>query len=223
MLKGQLWATSDINLVNQALIQGVKVIYLGDSISLPQEYKDKFVVATSFVPDYQTMSLMVDGNENGFIQMYISSLGSKAATEMMSAILACLYRGITVIFYLPPEASGLNYVGYLLEYIQMNYGITTQTKTTQYSFNPQFSGVVSELLYLNDLINSQEFLVNSTSLDDFTLKKLVKEYHPLVKNPKDINDIVKWFSDYKDALLQSDKPLINGIQYAGEDSDYGCY
>lgn len=222
MLKGQLWATSDINLVNQALMNGFKVIYLGDPISVPQEYKDKFVVASAFVPDYQVLSLMVDGNENGFIQMYIASLGSKAATEMMSAILACMYRGISVIFYLPPEASGLNYVGYLLEFIQMNYGITIQTKTTQFNFDIKFSGVVSELLYLNNLINAQEFLVNSSTLDDFTLKKLVSELHPVVKNPKDINDIVEWFSTYKDALLQSNKPLVNGIQYAGEVSDYGC-
>lgn len=222
MLTGQLWATSDINFVNQALTNGFKVIYLGDHLSVPPEYKDKFIVATAFVPDYQALSLMVDGNENGFIQMYIASLGSKAATEMMSAILACMYRGMNVLFYLPPEASGLNYVGYLLEFIQMNYGITTQTKSTHYEFNPSFSGVVSELLYLNNLINAQEFLVNSSSLDDFTLKKLVNELHPFVENPKDINDIVKWFSDYKDALLKSDKPLINGIQYAGEVSDYGC-
>lgn len=222
MLKGQLWATSDINLVNQAIIQGFKVIYLGDPISIDPNYKDKFVVATSLVPDYQTMAMQVDGNLDGFIQLYMASLNSKAAMEMMSVILVCLYKGTNIIFYLPPEASGLNFVQYLLQYIEFNFGVTTQTKTSQFMFNPEFTGRVIELLYLNNLVTPQEFLINSTSLDEFSIKKLVADLHPVVQDPTDFNSIMSWFSRYKDELVKSNIPLINGIQYAGEVSDYGC-
>lgn len=223
MLRGQLWATSDINLVDNALKQGFKVIYLGDPISIDPNHKDHFVTATSFVPDYQTMALQVDGNLDGFIQMYIASLNGKAAIEMMSVILMCLYKGFNVIFYLPPEASGLNYVQYLLQYIEMNYGITAQTKNTIFSFNPQFAGRVIELLYLHDLVTANEFLLNSVSLDDISIRKLVSELHPVVQNPSDIKEIIAWLSRYKDEMVNAGKPLINGIQYAGKDEDYGCY
>lgn len=223
MLRGQLWATSDINLVDSALKQGFKGIYLGDPISVDPNYKEKLVVATSFVPDYQTMALQVDGNIDGFIQMYIASLNSKAAIEMMSVILMCLYKGYNVIFYLPPEASGLNYVQYLLQYIEMNYGVSAQTKTTQFSFNPQFAGRVIELLYLHNLVTANEFLLHSVSLDDISIRKLVSELHPMVENPKDINQIIAWFSRYKDEMIKAERPLVNGIQYAGKDEDYGCY
>lgn len=223
MLRGQLWATSDINLVDSALKQGFKGIYLGDPISVDPNYKEQLVVATSFVPDYQTMALQVDGNIEGFIQMYMASLNSKAAIEMMSVILMCLYRGYNVIFYLPPEASGLNYVQYLLQYIELNYGITAQTKTTLFGFNPQFAGRIIELLYLHDLVNANEFLLNSESLDDMSIRKLVAELHPVVEDPRDIKQIVAWFSRYKDEMIKANKPLINGIQYAGKDEDYGCY
>lgn len=221
MLKGQLWATSDINLVQQSIMNGFKVIYLGDPISIDPMYKDKFVMASSLVPDYQTMSLQVDGDKNGFINMYIASLNSKSALEMFSVIFTCLYRGTNILFYLPPEAAGLDYVQYLLQFIEMNYGITTQTNSTRFSFNTNFSGRISELMYLNNLISAQEFLINSTSLDDISLRKLVNELHPMVKDPTNINDIIKWFSNYKDELLKNNK-LINGIQYAGEVNDYAC-
>lgn len=223
MLKGQLWATSDINLVNEALIRGIKVIYLGDPVSVDPAYREKFVIATALVPDYATMSLQVDGNLDGFIQMYMASLNSKAAMEMMSVILMCLYKGISIVFYLPPEASGLNYVQYLLQYIEYNYGITTQTRTTQFMFNPDYYGRIVELLYLSNLIPAQEFLINSTSLDDITIRKLITEIHPVIQDPTDLKQIITWFSNYKDELIKSNQPLINGIQYAGKDEDYGCF
>ena len=222
MLKGQLWATSDINLVNQAFIQGFKVIYLGDPVSVDPAYREKFVIATSLIPDYQAMALQVDGNEEGFIQMYIASLNSSAAMEMMSVIFACLYKGINIMFYLPPEAAGLKYEQYLLQYIEMNFGVTTQTKTSTFAFNPQYAGRIIELLYLNNLVTAQEYLINSTSLDDLSLRKLVIELRPMVADPTDIKQIISWFSNYKDELIKAGRPLINGIQYAGKESDYGC-
>lgn len=222
MLNGQLWATSDIKLVEQAMIQGFRVIYLGDPLSIDPAYRDKFAIATSLVPDYNAMALLVDGNIDGFIQMYMMSLNSKSAMEMMSVILACLYKGVSIIFYLPPEASGLNFIQYLLQYIELNFGITTNTKTTQFAFKPEFFGRIVELLYLNNFVSAQEYLINSTSLDDMTIRKLVVELHPMVSDPTNINEIVAWFSRYKDELVKTGKPLINGIQYAGKESDYGC-
>lgn len=221
MLKGQLWATSDLEMVDQAIMQGFKVVYLGDPMSVDPAYKEKFVMASSLTPDYQTMSLQVDGDINGFAQMYIASLNSKPAMDMLVVILVCLYKGINVIFYLPKEALSLNYVQYLLQYIEFNFGVTTRTKTSQFMFNPSYSDRIIELLYLNDLITSQEYLMNSNSLDDMTLKKLVSEYHPMVEDPTNLQHIISWFSRYKDELVKSNKPLINGIQYAG--SDYACY
>lgn len=223
MLKGQLWATSDLQLVNQALAQGFKVIYLGDPISIEPNYKDHFVVATSLVPDYQTMALKIDGNENGFVDMYIASLNSKAAMDMMSVILVCLYKGINILFYLPQDAAGLNFVQYLLQYIEFNFGIKTQTKTTQYIFNPEYTGRIIELLYLNNLVTAQEFLINSVSLDEMSIRKLVVDLHPVIDDPTDLNQIIAWFSKYKEELIKTNKPLINGIQYAGKVEDYGCY
>lgn len=216
MLKGQLWATSDINLVNQALTQGFKVIYLGDPVSIDPVYREKFVVSTSLVPDYQTMALQVDGNMEGFINMYIASLNSKAAVEMLSVILVCLYKGVNILFYLPPEAAGLNFVQYLLQYIEFNFGIKTQTRTTQFMYDTNFSGKIIELLYLNNLVSPQEFLINSTSLDALTIRKLVDELHPVVEDPRSLEHIMNWFKRYKDELLKCNMPLINGIQYAGE-------
>lgn len=218
MLKGQLWATSDINLVNQAFTQGFKVIYLGDPVSIDPMYKDKFVVSTSLVPDYQTMSLQVDGNIDGFIQMYMASLNSKAAIEMLSVILVCLFKGVNILFYLPPEAAGLNFVQYLLQYIEFNFGIKTQTRTTQFMFNatPENCTKIIELLYLNNLVTAQEFLVNAASLDDMSIRKLVDDLHPVVEDPTNLQNVISWFSRYKDELLKCNMPLINGIQYAGE-------
>ena len=223
MLKGKLVASSDINIVNQAIASGAKVIYLGDPVSIDPYYKDKFVVASSLTPDYPTMAMQVDGNEAGFIQMYTSSLNSKAAIEMIAVILVCLYKGVNILLYVPQEAMGLNFIQCLLKFLEYNYGVTTQTNTTMFEFNPNFTSKVMELLYLNNLITSQEFLITSDTLDDMVLRKLVNELHPMVKDPNDIKCIISWFSKYKKELLDSNKPLVNGIQYAGGVNDYACY
>lgn len=223
MLKGQLWATSDINLVNQAMMQGFKVIYLGDPISIDPMYKERFIISTALTPDYQTMTLLIENNIDGFIQSYIMSLNTAAAMEMFSAIFACLYRGSNVIFYLPPEASGLNFEQYLLQFIQFNFGVTTQTGTTQFSFNPEFTGRMIEFLYLGNLVTAQEYLVQSASVSEPAIRKLVSELRPIVKDPTDLQEILDWFRNYKNKLIEANKPLINGIQYAGEVSDYKCW
>lgn len=223
MLNGQLWATSDIKLVEQAAYQGFRVIYLGDPLSLDPAYREKFITAIALIPDYHALSLQIDGDMNGFINLYIASLNSPAAIEMLSLIFVCLYNGNNIIFYLPPEAAGLNYAQYLLEFIECNFGITPQTKNTNFRFNPAFSDRIIELLYLHNLVSAQEYLINASSLNNSSLRKLVSEMHPVVEDPTNISQIVAWFSRYKNELLKSNgRPLINGIQYAGKDSDYGC-
>lgn len=221
-LNGQLWATSDIVTVNQAMAQGFKIVYLGDTLLLEPGYKERFVSGVCLTPDYEALSLQVDGNINGFISLYAASLNSKAAIDMISVILACLRSGTNIMLFLPEESADLNFAQYLLSFIELNFGVTTQTKTSQFAFNPAFTSKVSTLIYLNDMMTAQEFLVNSDTLDEFTIKKLVVELHPMVKNPEDINCIMDWFRKYKDELIKAGRPLINGIQYAGKDSDYGC-
>lgn len=224
MLKGKLVASSDMNVVNQAFISGAKVIYLGDPASIIDPiFKENCVMATSLIPDYPTMSMQVDGNEAGFFQMYTSSLNSKAAIEMIAVILVCLYKGINILLYVPQEAIGLNYAQYLLQFLEYNYGVVTQTKTTEFNFIPSFTSKVMELIYLNNLITAQEFLISSDTLDDMVLRKLVGELHPMVKDPTDLKCIIEWFSNYKNKLLETNKPLINGIQYAGGVNEYACY
>lgn len=222
MLKGQLWATSDINLINQAIMQGFKVIYLGDPISIDPVYKEKFVISSALTPDYQTLSLMIDGNMDGFVQMYMMSLNTPSAMEMFSAIFACLFRGSSVIFYLPPEASGLNFAPYLLQFIQYNFGITTQTATTQFGFNNEFIGRIIEFLYLSNLASAQEYLFHATSMNKPAIRKLVNDLRPVVDDPTNLDQLLNWFRNYKKQLIEANKPLINGIQYAGEVSDYKC-
>lgn len=220
MLTAQLWATSDINVARQSANQGFKVIFLGDPISIEPIDKDVFVVATALTPDYNTMSALIDGDENMFAGMYAASLNTKPAVDMFALIFACLFKGVGIMFYIPPEAISMNFVNYLLKFIEVNYGITTQTKSTMYSFNPAFSSRIIELLYLSDLVTAQEFLVNSENIDDITLRKLVTELHPMVEDPRDISQIVGWFSAYKDNLVNSKAPLVNGVQFAGEVSEY---
>lgn len=223
MLRGQLWASSDIELVNQSLMQGFKVIFLGDPISIDPMYKNHFVMASSFVPDYNMMSVLIEGNTNNFMHMYVESLGSKAAMEMMTAILAALFKGTNILFYIPKEAVDLKYGQLLLEYIEYNYGIRTQTKSTMFGFNPKYLGKIVELLYLSNLVTAQEFLINTDNLDQISLRKLVSELHPMVEDPTNLDQIIAWFNNYKDQIIKANQPLINGIQYGGKDSDYACY
>ena len=222
MLKGILMATSDINVVNQSLNQGFRVIYLGDPISIQPEYRDVFTLASSLIPDYTAMSLYIDGNEQGFLNVYLASLNSRPAVEMLSVIFACLHKGFNVLFYVPEDAKGLNYIQYLLEFIRINYGIQTLTQSTEYYFDNNFRDRMISLLYLGNFVTPQEFLITCGNVDDITIRKLIMDLQPVVSDPTNMEEIVVWLKNFKNELLNSDKPLINGIQLAMEGNDNKC-
>lgn len=212
MIKNMIMGTKDPNVVNDALQQGFKVIFVGDSSAVPKEVLDKFVVASSFVPDYNALAMHVDGNERGFVQAYFASLASKAATEMFSAIIACLHNGYGIVIYMPEAEDGLDYIGYLFKFLEYNYGIQTATKSTAFMYNPKFNDRNITLLYLNNLVDYTEFLRYICNLDDTTIEKLKSEVPGIPQNiMNNTPELVKFFSALKDQLTMTRGMIYEGV------------
>ncbi len=211
MINGKMIGTKDPYMVTQLLQSGCKVIYVGDPQSITPQERDAYVVASYLVPDYAALSAHIDGDERKFVQLYYAALSSKPAMEMFSAIIACLHSGFNVVFYVPQTEESLNFIGYLLKFIEYNFGIQTETKSTPFAFNPAFTDKCIELLYLNNLVTYQEFLQITNNLDDISIDKLILEANP----PEDVRGsketLIKWFSQLKDMLTGT---LIKGMSYS---------
>lgn len=210
MINGRVFATKDQAYAMQCLNQGFKVIYVGDVQSITPQERDAYVVASYLVPDYAALSAHIDGNEQEFVRLYYLGLSSKPAMEMFAAIIACLYKGYNVVFYIPQSEETLDFIEYLLKFIEFNFGIMTQTRTTPFAFNQEFIDKDIELLYLTNLVTYQEFLQITHNLDDVTIDKLIQEVNPPEELRNDREKLVKWFSNLKDSLCGN---LVKGMMY----------
>lgn len=212
MIKNMMIGTKDINVVNEALQNGFKVIFVGDSTVMPKEALERYVVASSFVPDYNALSMHIDGNERGFVQAYFAALASKAATEMFSAVIACLHNGYGICIYMPETEDSLDYIGYLFKFMEYNYGIQAATKTTPFMYNPKFNDRNITLLYLNNLVDYSEFLRHVCNLDDTTIEKLKSEVPGIPSNiMNNTAELVKYFSNLKDQLTMARGMIYEGV------------
>ena len=217
MFRGILMASSDPMFINQAMANGCVVVYVGDTTTLSPMDRDRMAIATALFPDYKTLAAQIEGNMQEFYSRYIQILSEQPAIEFFAVMLAALYGGKNVVMFFPPEAGDLEFIQVLLEFIRMNFGITPQTKSTQYMYDIKFNTRNAELMYLNNLISPQDFVLIADKLDSTVLTKLVYDIKPYVANPNDINDYMIWFNHYKKAMMDEGKPLTAGIQYAGKE------
>lgn len=217
-LKGMLFATSSIEEVQQHVMNGSKVLFIGDPTA-EQDFIQRFnmIVAMPLVPDYNIMSKDIEGEFGAFDIEYDNMLSEEPAAQFFAAIITAMFKGFNVVLYFPKCCLGLRYVNNLLFYIQSQFGIIAQTKTTKYMYIESFDGFNVALMYANNTINGYEFLLYfSGQMDIYLAKKLIYELKPFAKNPNDINSYLETLTEYRNFILSTGVIKPMPIQY-----DYG--
>ena len=174
IIKGRLIATSDSErLVRAITIESAQAVYLGDPLSAPREIN--FIKAGSLVPSYNELTHYVDGNLKRFNDSYNKMLTQKMAVEMFASIIGSLYAGRNVVLYFPPEVQEMGYSELLLVHIMMNFGITAESKSTQFAYDERYDMVNAQLLYAYNIMTGVDYVLCVDTLDDATIVKLRPE------------------------------------------------
>lgn len=204
-ITGQMFATSDINVVNAAISQGYKIIFVGDQFEAPQGYD--FIYGVALTPEYKAITAMVEGDTQKFANEYINMLSLPNVEELLLLFIVALGQGQNIMFYFPQDSLQLEYPYLLLEYIQNKFGITVGAKENPFVYNPAFHMSNVRMLYLYNLITWQDFILAVDEVDPVTIMKIKTEISGIYNIPENITDedMTAKIQEIKDQLMKSTK------------------
>lgn len=217
MFKGTIYMTSDINIVNNS-INSCKVLMVTNEPLL--EGHPNRVGATILLPPTQAIIADADDDMMTFQNLYYQYLISDEVTEFITLLFYILNKGINILMYIPKEdVKSLDYVGFLLSFFMNNYGIQIGTDQVQFSFNPQFEGIVGDMLYLNELIDYDELLLgfNVALLNDATITKMSTRVNPYILGTPSIMDLRNYFIRYQQNIFKCNKFLEPVVSRKGDE------
>lgn len=171
ILKGKITVTKDMNVVNFEVSRGARALYMGDVECVPSG-PINFIKVPLLIPDYHSLSLLIDGRVRDYERSYINSLSSPAAVELFASILGILYMGGNVVMYFPEENTDLNYSDVLLIHIQKTYGITVESRSTAYMYDTRYDNFNARLLFLYNIITPLDYIMMVDNLTDVDINKL---------------------------------------------------
>lgn len=162
MFKGDVFITDDYNMaINFQYNPSYIVIALVDN---PKSLFGEETLIKSIpylLPPYIANEAENLGDINSFYALYYQHLASPEADSYCALLMAGLYKGYNILFYVNPEEYDLTFVQALLKYWQDNFGITIGNKQgLQCSFNTAYEDLIRVKMYhyhyisVNDLIRN---------------------------------------------------------------------
>lgn len=201
---GTIYVTNDINIV-QSNINTSKVLMVTNEPIL--EGHPNRVSATILLPPAQAIIADADDDMQTFQTLYYQYLISDEVTEFFSLIFYILHIGVNVLIYIPKEdMKSLDYVGFLLGFFNNNYGLQIGNEQISFAFNPQFEGMIADMLYLNDLIDSKDVLMNFSvlTISNGSIMKLYEDIRPYTQI-QSIDQIRAYFNAYQMQIIQKNR------------------
>lgn len=173
MAFGKLCATKNLNMAVNMAGYGSKVIYGGDPEHLSKN--NNFVRAGMIIPDFKIMSLYIEGDMQGYIDAYKRYLNTPEANELFATLIGSLFYGNNVVIYFPPEVEDLGYPEILLRHLAEKFGIMAETKSSQFMYDQNFHQSNLRLMYLYNVIDVVNYIMETEFLDDMVINKIKSE------------------------------------------------
>ena len=219
MLKGSIYVTDDMEMAMNLSFSHV-IICISDESHNYQDFikSTKANVASVLLPPPEAVMMELDNNLQGFKESYYMHLSQKEPTAFISLILRAIYNGRNILLYLTKQESQLSYINVFMQFFHEFFGITIGTQFNPYYFDTRFYPVVLNMLFLNDLMTAEEYILELPkdifiNVPDIVIK-LAKELNPYVAN-KTLDGYIEFFNKYKMKVNQYNKNIIipiGGIQ-----------
>lgn len=158
--KGTIYLVNDLNFALECNYKlGYKVIYVGElNMNLPKT----FISFGALLPPYDALNAEIDGDTQAYAYIYENYLNSNQVTyEIFASILVALYSGVNMLIYIE-EGDNLSHLDFLLQYMQVKFGITVGTDVCPFTYNPMYDSYISMILYtyLDGFITPETLLCN---------------------------------------------------------------
>lgn len=197
----QIFATSDMSIVDNAARSGFKLIYIGDQMEIPQGYN--FINMPQLTPDYKTICAAISGDDNALTQSYFESLTTPQVEETIAVLLGALTRGVNIVLYFPMDTLQLKYPYLFLQFLMEKFGIKVGDKNTPPIYNPAFDQIILRMLYIYKIIPWNEYIMNTDTLDPISLIRLREDLCGQYNIPTNISDqdMVNKVQQIKDEIV----------------------
>ena len=212
LLSGNISYTTDINHAKQMSFTH-KVVIIGE---VPEDVKQSVsgTIASILLPPYNSLEAIINGDNNTATVLYCNWLQMYEPTAYIASIIKALLMGINICLYIPKDQFELGFRTVLFSYIQMNYGISIGDNINVASmYDPLFDSNICTLLYLNNLLTSEEYLTyypNELPLNIDCVVKLTNECNPFMEEHP-LEDYDKYWYEYKERIKNAGHFLKKGI------------
>lgn len=194
MLKGSMYITNninDINLFNSVIIDMDEE----DSIKIKNP---NIIKGTLLLPPPQAMIAEADGNERLYDEIYSNYLLSPKIKFFIGSLIACLYKGMQVIFYIPSDFNNtiLKFSHHLFGLYGIHPGIVGAKipEISNWYFKDSFIPMWLCMLYMNNVISPHDYLYLypiELIIPEDVMGKLINDINPYGTN---INSMINYIA-----------------------------
>lgn len=169
------------------------------------------MAGTVFLPPYEAMMFLSDGDFNNFRDNYLYYLASSEQVNLLFTVLctSCLMKDSHLIFYVPKEELDLGFFGVLAEYIMNCFGIVIGTPQNPFVYNPAFDASNLQKMYINSFIDLQELMVHypvGSPFDPQINDKIADEMQLRIQMSE--WTIPQWIFEYKERIKQNNNIFL---------------
>lgn len=208
--RGSIYLVNDVNFALECSYKmGSKVIYVGElNMNLPKS----FISFGALLPPVEALNAEIDGDMASYAYIYENYFNSsKVVYEIFATIIVALYHGQNMLIYVE-EGDNLSHLNFLVEYLQVKFGITVGNDVCPYMYNPMYDSFIAMILYtyLDGFITPEQLLL-TTPIDHL----MAYEFNPNFNDPVrklmfqifgrefTFDDVVAKIAEYQRRLLST--------------------
>lgn len=216
MFNGVIYLTCDDRLFMESIANGYAGVIISGNIpnNHPLVTTTGASIGSLLLPPPTASMAEVDGDVQRYINIYREHLYQQNQMEFISALLAGIYKGRNIIIYMTPEEFQMSFPITLLQFFTDTFGVNIGTETRPFSINPNTTSTILCMMYLNNMINAQEFFQGQPKYliepVDMIANKLFLEQLPYINPNPSITDIVEY---YINMINSGTGMLINPVQF----------
>lgn len=159
-LPGLLNLVVDETKIKQYHDLGVRVICITDDMTIKQ-WMPNAMFGSVFLPPYDAMTMLLDGDRQGFELAYSDYIySSEEVAIMISIIVAALSKGINISLYVPRSEYELGFFQVFLSCLSYMTGIFCGFEDTMApAYDINYNNVNVERLYMHGFMSYEEFML----------------------------------------------------------------
>ena len=158
-MAGQITTCIDLEAAEWYYNQGWRVICFSEDKQF-QAYMPEMMMGSIFLPPYESMDSLLDGNTDLFSMMYSEYLCTNPDVgTMMSIMLMALYRGVNIVLFVPRQEYELGFFNVFVKCFASLTGVFIGFQLMECAFDYMTNNRNMVRLFMEGFLPYNEFMV----------------------------------------------------------------